>query len=71
VKECRPPGAQISEPSLEKFGLLSYQSSITIAEYEKLSIRERYAKAFEQIGQTPVQIPDRYIGGNPLLKSDK
>ena len=71
VKECRPPGAPISEPSLEKFGLLSYQSSITIAEYEKLSIRERYAKAFEQIGQTPVQIPERYIGGNPLLKSDK
>ena len=67
-KECTPPGELIPMPSLEKFGLLSYKTTITIDQYMALDIKERYAEAFKQLGQDPVVIPERYLGGNPLLK---
>lgn len=65
---CTPPGKRISEPTLEKYGLLSYETSISTAEFAKLKILERYNESFFQVGQKPFQVPERFIGGNPLLK---
>lgn len=67
-QECTPPGARISVPSLEKYGLLSFTTSISIDQYMALGIQERYNEAFKQTGQDPVVIPARFLGGNPLLK---
>jgi hypothetical protein len=67
-QECTPPGTRISVPSLEKYGLLSFTTSISIDQYMALGIQERYDEAFKQTGQDPVVIPERFLGGNPLLK---
>lgn len=65
---CLPPGEKIIEPSLEKYGLISYRTNISSKAYSELSILAKYEEAFKQTGQKPFKVPDRFVGGNPLLK---
>jgi hypothetical protein len=68
---CEPKTKKINHqlsPELSKYGIVEYESELSTSEYSKLSIRERYAYAFSIMGTEPVEIPERYVGGNPYLK---
>jgi hypothetical protein len=62
---CKPATKRISDPELEKFGFIQYESPISSLEFSKLSPRDRYRVNFEVFGIAPQEIPERFIGGNP------
>jgi hypothetical protein len=64
---CKPATKRISDPELEKFGFIQYESPISSLEFSKLSPRDRYRVNFEVFGLTPQEIPERFIGGNPYF----
>jgi len=68
---CNGPGGEISVPALNKYGMLVYRSTISTAEFAALTPRDRFYKAMEVVGQPRFEVPERFIGGNPLLKTDK
>ena len=68
---CQGPAGEMKVPELNKFGLKVFRSSISTVEFAKLSPLNRYYASMDAVGQERIQIPERFIGGNPLLKTDK
>jgi len=68
---CAGPGGEITVPSLNKYGLRVFRSTISTAEFAALAPRERFYAAMDAVGQPRFEVPERFIGGNPLLKTDK
>ena len=64
-QNCKPPLARISDPVLEKYGLIQYESPVTTREFAALSPRDRFTLNFKAVGQQPFDVPERFIGGNP------
>ena len=64
---CKPTTKLISNPQLEKFGIVQFESPITILEFSKLSIQERYSINFSAFNIPYEPIPSRMIGGNPYF----
>jgi hypothetical protein len=56
---------------LNKFGLRVYESPITTYQFAALAPLERYYAAMDAVGQARFEIPERFIGGNPLLKPNR
>jgi hypothetical protein len=65
---CLPKTQEISVPSLNKFGFRIYESPISTEEFAALPPKERYYASMDAVGQARFEIPERFIGGNPLLK---
>ena len=65
---CRGPGGEITVPSLSKYGLRVFRSTISTAEFAALSPKDRFYAAMDAVGQARFEVPERFIGGNPLLK---
>ncbi len=65
---CNPKTEQIKNPELEKYGIIEFQSQLTTLEYSKLSIIDRYNYATDSFSQPRINIPEKYLGGNPYLK---
>jgi hypothetical protein len=65
---CLPKTPEIQVPSLNKFGFRVFQSPITTQQFAALAPRERYYAAMDAVGQARFEVPERFIGGNPLLK---
>lgn len=68
-RACGGPGGEITVPSLNKYGLSVFRSTISIAEFAALAPRERFYAAMDAVGQARFEVPERFIGGNPLLKT--
>ena len=69
-KVCNPPGGEIQGSALNKYGYRVFNSVVTTSQFAALSARERYQASFEAVGQPAFVVPERFIGGNPLLKDD-
>ena len=67
---CLPKTPELSVPSLNKFGFRVFQSPISTREFAALKPLDRYYAAMDAVGQARFDIPERFIGGNPLLKSN-
>ncbi len=67
---CVPKTPEIQVPSLNKFGFRVFQSPISTREFAALKPLDRYYAAMDAVGQARFDIPERFIGGNPLLKSN-
>ncbi len=67
---CKPPTSEIIVPSLNKYGLKVYSSNISTQEFYSLAPRERYYASMDAVGQPRFEVPERFIGGNPLLKAN-
>jgi hypothetical protein len=65
---CNPKSEPIQNPELEKYGIIEFQSQLTTLEYSKLSIIDRYNYATDSFSQPRINIPEKYLGGNPYLK---
>jgi len=65
---CAPKTPEIPVPSLNEYGFRIYQSPITTAQFSQLSPKDRYFAAMDAVGQPRFEVPERFIGGNPLLK---
>jgi len=68
---CAPKSPQIQNDVLARFSLKVYQSPITTAQYAALKPLDRFYAAMDAVGQPRFDIPDRFVGGNPLLKPNK
>lgn len=65
---CKPKTPQITDTNLTKYGFLVYQSQIDSKSYASLKPLDRYYAAMDAVGQPRFEVPERFIGGNPLLK---
>lgn len=65
---CAPKSPQIQNDVLARFSLKVYQSPITTAGYAALKPLDRFYADMDAVGQPRFDIPDRFVGGNPLLK---
>ena len=65
---CAPKSPQIQSDVLARFSLKIYQSPITTAQYAALKPLDRFYAAMDAVGQPRFEVPDRFVGGNPLLK---
>lgn len=65
---CLPKTQELSVPSLNKYGLRVYESPISSAQFAALKPLDRYYAAMDAVGQARFEVPERFIGGNPLLK---
>lgn len=65
---CTPKTPQIDSPALARYSIRVYQSPITTPEYAALKPLDRFHAAMDAVGQPRFEIPDRFVGGNPLLK---
>jgi len=65
---CTPKSEPIQNPELEKYGILEFQSPLTTLEFSKLSIIDRYNYATDSFSQPRINIPEKFLGGNPYLK---
>ena len=68
---CAPKSPQIQNDVLARFSLKIYQSPITTAQYAALKPLDRFYADMDAVGQPRFEVPDRFVGGNPLLKPDK
>lgn len=68
---CNPPAGELNVPALNKYGLRVFNSTISTADFAALEPRARYDAAMESVGQPKFEVPERFIGGNPLLKTDE
>jgi hypothetical protein len=67
---CKPATPRISDPVLEKYGLIQYESPYTTREFAALTPRDRFTANFNATGQAPFEIPERFIGGNPYYNQN-
>jgi hypothetical protein len=67
---CKPATPRISDPVLEKYGLIQYESPFTTREFAALTPRDRFTANFNATGQAPFEIPERFIGGNPYYNQN-
>ena len=65
---CAPKTPEITGNILNKYSLRIYQSPITTAEYAALKPLDRFYADMDAVGQPRFNVPERFIGGNPLLK---
>lgn len=65
---CAPKSPEITNNILNKYGLRVFQSSISTKDYASLKPLDRYYAAMDAVGQPRFEVPERFIGGNPLLK---
>ena len=65
---CQPKTQEIRVPSLNEFGLRVFQSPISTSQFAALAPIDRYYAAMDAVGQARFEVPERFIGGNPLLK---
>ena len=65
---CAPKTPQIQNDVLARYSLKVYQSPITTAQYAALKPLERFHADMDAVGQPRFDVPDRFVGGNPLLK---
>ena len=68
---CTGPGGEISVPALNKYGMKVFKSPITTEQFNALSPKDRFYAAMDAVGQPRFEVPERFIGGNPLLKTDQ
>jgi hypothetical protein len=67
---CKPTTPRIASPKLESFGLLVFEAPLTTRQFVAFTPKERFAQNFLAFGQTPQEIPARFIGGNPYYNKD-
>jgi hypothetical protein len=65
--ECRTKMSKVNSSELSKYGFDIYEATISTAEFNELNPQQRYDKVYELIGQTPLDLPRSFIGGNPIL----
>ena len=65
---CAPKTPEITGNILNKYSLRVYQSPITTAQFAALKPLDRFYADMDAVGQPRFVIPNRFIGGNPLLK---
>ena len=65
---CVPKTPEITGNVLNKYSLRVYQSPITIAQFAALKPLDRFYAAMDAVGQPRFDVPNRFVGGNPLLK---
>ena len=65
---CVPKTPEIVGNVLNKYGFKVYQSPISTAEFAALKPLDRFYADMDAAGQARFDIPDRFVGGNPLLK---
>ena len=65
---CLPKTPEIQVPSLNKFGFRIFQSPISTEQFASLTPKDRYFAAMDAVGQPRFEVPERFLGGNPLLK---
>ena len=66
-KSCNPKTERIIKTELEEFGILEYKSSLSISDFQKLLILERYNYNFDSMGMGRSEVPLKFMGGNPYL----
>lgn len=59
---CRPKGQEILQSSLNKYGYRVFSTTITTLDFSKLEPKDRYKFTFEEVGQSPFDIPEEFIG---------
>ena len=65
---CVPKTPEITGNVLNKYGFRVYQSPITTAAFAALKPLDRFYAAMDAVGQPRFDVPNRFVGGNPLLK---
>lgn len=65
---CAPKTPEIAGNVLNKYSFKVYQSPITTAQFAALKPLDRFYAAMDAVGQPRFDVPDRFVGGNPLLK---
>ena len=65
---CAPKTPEITGNILNKYSFRVFQSPITTAQFAALKPLDRFYAAMDAVGQPRFNIPDRFVGGNPLLK---
>ncbi|CAB5118101.1 MAG: hypothetical protein F2954_04705 [Actinobacteria bacterium] len=65
---CVPKTPEITNNVLNKYSLRVFQSPITTAQFAALKPLDRFYAAMDAVGQPRFDVPDRFVGGNPLLK---
>ena len=65
---CVPKTPEITGNVLNKYSLRVFQSPITTAQFAALKPLDRFYAAMDAAGQPRFDVPDRFVGGNPLLK---
>jgi len=65
---CVPKTSEITGNVLNKYSFKVYQSPITTAQFAALKPLDRFYAAMDAVGQPRFDVPDRFVGGNPLLK---
>ena len=65
---CAPKTPEITGNILNTYGFRIYQSPITTAQYAALKPLDRFYADMDAVGQARFEVPDRFVGGNPLLK---
>jgi len=68
---CAPKTLEITGNILNTYGFRIYQSPITTAQYAALKPLDRFYADMDAVGQARFEVPDRFVGGNPLLKPNK
>jgi len=65
---CVPKTPEITNNVLNKYSLRVFQSPITTAQFAALKPLDRFYTTMDAVGQPRFDVPDRFVGGNPLLK---
>jgi len=65
---CVPKTPEITGNVLNKYSLRVFQSPITTAQFASLKPLDRFYASMDAVGQPRFDVPDRFVGGNPLLK---
>jgi hypothetical protein len=65
---CVPKTPEIIIQSLNNFGFRVFESPISTEDFAALKPLDRYYAAMDAVGQARFEVPERFIGGNPLLK---
>ena len=65
---CVPKTPEITGNILNKYSLRVFQSPITTAQFAALKPLDRFYADMDAVGQPRFVVPERFIGGNPLLK---
>jgi hypothetical protein len=67
---CKPSTPEIVS-ALNPYGIRVFQAPLTTQEFVNLAIIDRYYAAADAMGQERFEVPERYLGGNPLLYREK
>ena len=65
---CNMNLPKINNSELNKYGIIEYESTITTSEYRSLPIIDRYNFVTDILGQPRIDVPEKFLGGNPYLK---